>query len=182
MDAQTEKKSSKSKSKLTMDYQWNPAPPVVNKSKGKGLLDEFQYTKNKKNLFCKPEEDDDQDFNLNYQQWTPIGYDSLANGFQIPEVCNLSKPFTSKCFQIPEVSIINVRKLLNCAVDTDYSIKTTNYFRAVNTLIISNFKLLTSPKVSYRAKSQVTKTSSKLIQYSLTSGRIKQDQNLTWFT
>ena len=84
--AQTEKKASKSKTKLTLDNQTNSAPLVLNQSKGKGLLDDLQYNKIKKNLFYKPEEDDDHDFYLNYQPWTPIGYDGLFGGFDIPEV------------------------------------------------------------------------------------------------
>jgi len=69
-----------------MDYQSNSAPPILNQSKGKRLLDDLQYIKIKKKLFCKPEEDDDQDFYSNYQPWTHIGYDGLTIGFQIPEV------------------------------------------------------------------------------------------------
>lgn len=84
--AQTKKKSSKSKSKLTMDYQTNSNPLVLNQSKGKCLLDDLRYNKIKKNLVCKPEEDDDQEFYLNYQPWTPIEYDGLTIGFEIPEV------------------------------------------------------------------------------------------------
>ncbi|KEH25849.1 Ulp1 protease family, carboxy-terminal domain protein [Medicago truncatula] len=83
--AQTKKKSSKSKSKLTMDYQTNSNPLVLNQSKGKCLLDDLRYNKIKKNLVCKPEEDDDQEFYLNYQPWTPIEYDGLTIGFEIPE-------------------------------------------------------------------------------------------------
>ena len=48
--AQTEKKASKSKFKLTMDYQTNSAPPILNQRKWKVLLDDLQYNKIKKNF------------------------------------------------------------------------------------------------------------------------------------
>jgi hypothetical protein len=84
--AQTEKKASKSKTKLILDNQTKSTPPVLNLSKGKGLLDDLQYNKIKKKLFLKPEEDDDHDFYLNYQPWTPVGCDGLFGDFDIPEV------------------------------------------------------------------------------------------------
>ncbi|KAI5443174.1 hypothetical protein KIW84_012004 [Lathyrus oleraceus] len=52
------------------------APPKFKlKKEGSGIPDENQYNRIKKNLLCQPEEDDDNDFYLNYHPSSHIGYE-----------------------------------------------------------------------------------------------------------
>ncbi|PNX79742.1 hypothetical protein L195_g035730, partial [Trifolium pratense] len=49
------------------------------------VLEDNQYKKIKKNLFCQPEEEDDNDFHINYHPSTPMGYEFFDTGVPIPE-------------------------------------------------------------------------------------------------
>ncbi|CAJ2657268.1 unnamed protein product [Trifolium pratense] len=49
------------------------------------LLEARQYKKINKILFCQPEEEDDNDFHINYHPSTPMGYEFFDTGVPIPE-------------------------------------------------------------------------------------------------
>jgi hypothetical protein len=50
------------------------------------MLEDNQYKKINKILFCRPEEEDDNDFQLNYDPSGQLGYECFNTGFPIPEV------------------------------------------------------------------------------------------------
>ncbi|WJX85206.1 hypothetical protein P8452_67698 [Trifolium repens] len=49
------------------------------------MLEDNQYKKINKILFCRPEEEDDNDFQLNYDPSGQLGYECFNTGFPIPE-------------------------------------------------------------------------------------------------
>ena len=85
--AKTEKKASKTN--FTADLGTNSAPPHT-KSEGKRKMADLELNRVRKNLFCKPEEEDDNDFYLNYHPGQAIGYEGDAAPFEIPTVSNHS--------------------------------------------------------------------------------------------
>ncbi|XP_039686369.1 uncharacterized protein [Medicago truncatula] len=81
--AKTETKASKTK--FTADLGTNSAPPhVKTKSEGKRKMANLELNRVRKNLFCKPEEEDDNDFFLNYHPGNPVGYEGDDVAFEIP--------------------------------------------------------------------------------------------------
>lgn len=50
------------------------------------MLDEIQYNRIKKTLFCQPEEADDVNFYLNFHLSGHIGYEGYDIGSDIPQV------------------------------------------------------------------------------------------------
>jgi hypothetical protein len=51
-----------------------------------GTLDGNQYARIKRSLFCQPEEEDDNDFYLNYRPSSIIVYEGFDIDFIIPDV------------------------------------------------------------------------------------------------
>jgi len=51
-------------------------------------MDDLELTRVRKNLFCKPEEEDDNDFYLKYHPSQMIGYEGVVTAFEIPTVNN----------------------------------------------------------------------------------------------
>jgi hypothetical protein len=87
--AKTERKASKTN--FTADLGTNSAPPhVKTKSEGKRKMVYLELNRVRKNLFCKPEEEDDNDFFLNYHPGQMIGYEGYDAAFEIPTVSNHS--------------------------------------------------------------------------------------------
>ena len=87
--ANTERKASKTN--FTADLGTNSAPlHVKTKSEGKRKLADLELNQVRKNLFCKLEEEDDNDFYLNYHPGQTIGYEGDAAAFEIPKVSNHS--------------------------------------------------------------------------------------------
>lgn len=82
--AKTERKASKTNS--TADLGTNSAPPHVKTNS----LPDLELTRVKKNPFCKPEEEDDNDFYLNYHPGHTRGYEGYDAPFEIPSVSNHS--------------------------------------------------------------------------------------------
>ncbi|KEH36757.1 Ulp1 protease family, carboxy-terminal domain protein [Medicago truncatula] len=77
-DAKTERKASKTNS--TADLGTNSAPPHVKTNS----LPDLELTRVKKNPFCKPEEEDDNDIYLNYHPGQTRGNEGYDAPFEIP--------------------------------------------------------------------------------------------------
>jgi hypothetical protein len=79
------KKSTKCKFNINLDT--SSAPPKLRlKAYETGKSAENEYKRIKKNIFCHPEEHDDNDFYLNYHPSSIIGYECFDFGFVVPEV------------------------------------------------------------------------------------------------
>ncbi|CAJ2643718.1 unnamed protein product [Trifolium pratense] len=76
----TERKTRKSNILETLRAS-SSAPP---KSNLKGRTDDRDFKEIRKNLFCRPDEEDDSDFYLNYHPAASIGYEGLDINFHIP--------------------------------------------------------------------------------------------------
>ncbi|KAL5061818.1 hypothetical protein RYX36_023555, partial [Vicia faba] len=76
------------KSKFTKTLGTKPTPPKfkIKKERMNGLLNKNLYNMLKKNLFFLPEEEDDNDFILNFHPSSNIGYEASDTGFFIPEI------------------------------------------------------------------------------------------------
>jgi hypothetical protein len=59
---------------------------VPAKSKLKGTAEDREFREIRKNLFCRPDEEDDSGLYLNYHPATTIGYEGFDAGFNIPPV------------------------------------------------------------------------------------------------
>ena len=87
--ANTERKASKTN--FTAVLGTNSAPPHdKTKSEGKRKTVDLEPNQVTKNLFCKPEEEDDNDVYLNYNPGQTIGYEGDTAAFEIPTVSNHS--------------------------------------------------------------------------------------------
>ncbi|CAJ2653849.1 unnamed protein product [Trifolium pratense] len=66
----------------------NASAPAKIKLKfdGPSTLDDFQYDRITRKLFCQPEQDDDNDFYLNYHPISSFGYEGADVPLYIPEV------------------------------------------------------------------------------------------------
>ncbi|WJX28013.1 hypothetical protein P8452_16781 [Trifolium repens] len=74
------------KKKLCDQLGSSSAPPKLKDiNEWTGMLEDHQYKKINKILFCQPEEEDDNDFLLNHDPSTQLGYECFNTGVPIPE-------------------------------------------------------------------------------------------------
>jgi hypothetical protein len=79
------RKSTKCKFNINLDT--SSAPPKLRlKAYETGKSAENEYKRIKKNIFCHPEEHDDNDFYLNYHPSSIMGYEGFDFDFIIAEV------------------------------------------------------------------------------------------------
>jgi hypothetical protein len=75
------------KKKLYDQFGSSSAPPKLKDiNEWTGMLEDQQYKKINKILFCQPEEEDDHDFLLHHDPSSQLGYECYNTGVPIPEV------------------------------------------------------------------------------------------------